>query len=444
MKNIQRFSTLFLLGLLLLAGASAAQTADLSRYVALGDSLGAGFMSGGLVDAVQAHSYPVLIYQQSHDTADGFALPTVSPPGLPPVLQLTSLSPLQIVPAAGVGQPTNALYPGLYGNLCVPGADINDILNTRTGGLHDLVLRGLGTQLELAAAQHPTFATLWVNNDALGAALSGVVIDGVTLTPAAEFEAKFRAVAQTLSGLGADLAFGTVVNPVSIPYVTTIPPILIDPTTNEPVLINGAPVPLIGPDGPLTLGQDFLLLLQAKTELAMGRGLPPQLGGTGPLSDGAVLSAAEAGAIIARVGEYNAAIRTIAGEVGAAVFDANAFVSDVAAHGLVVGGLDYSTDFITGGMFSLDGVHGTPFGYAVIANEWIKTINAHYGTDIPLVRLAPYIFGPYAGAGTGYPVTGPAHDIVSTKKAERQLRKALGIPSAAKLARIKARLAGDP
>ena len=80
-----------------------------------------------------------------------------------------------------------------------------------------------------------------------------------------------RGVVFTDPGSGAQLALATVVNPVAIPYVNTIPPILLDPETNDPIFVNGAPVPLIGPDGPLTLGQDFLLL-PATAELAFGRG----------------------------------------------------------------------------------------------------------------------------------------------------------------------------
>jgi lysophospholipase L1-like esterase len=418
--------------------AVAQGSVDFSRYVALGDSLGAGFMSGGLVDDVQAHSYPALIYQQTGGAPGGFAQPTVSPPGIPSVLQLAGLSPLRIVPGAGGGFPTNALFPAPYNNLAVPGADINDILNTRSGGLNDLILRGLGTQLELALAQQPTFATVWVNNDALGAAVSGIVLDGLTLTTAASFEANFRAVTQTLAGAGVDLALGTVVNPVTIPFVTTLPPILID-ANNQPVIINGAIVPLLGPEGPLVLGQDFVLLT-ASAELAVGRGLPPQFGGTGPLSDHVVLSAAEVATISARVEQFNAVIRAVATELGAALFDAKALLVKTATEGIVVGGIEYSHDFVTGGIFSLDGVHGTAFGYAFLANSWIGAINEAYGSEVPLVNLSPYVFGPFAGAGTGYPLVAPTPgNFVFTPKADKQMRSALSIPSRARLARVKAR-----
>ena len=75
MTDLARRARVSLALSLLLTGAAAAQptgSADFSRYVALGDSLGAGFISGGLVDEVQRHSYPSLIYQQLNGSLAGF------------------------------------------------------------------------------------------------------------------------------------------------------------------------------------------------------------------------------------------------------------------------------------------------------------------------------------------------------------------------------------
>lgn len=429
---------------LLLAGAAAAQSgsADLSRYVAIGDSLGAGFMSGGLVADVQRHSYPALIYQQANGSLSGFELPTVSPPGIPSVLQLSSLSPLIIRPAAGLGTPTNLTLPRPYSNLCVPGATVDDILNTVTdgGGLHDLILRGLGTQLQQALVQQPTFVTLWVNNDALGAAVSGVVIENVTLTSRAAFEARFRAVTGAVAASGAKMALATISDVTTIPFVTTIPPVVVNPATNQPVLIGGSVVPLIGPEGPLVPGRDFVLL-SASSELARGDGIPAALGGSGrPLTNFAVLSGAEAAVISERVREFNQIIRAVATETGSALVDINATFAQTAAEGINIGGIDYTIDFLAGGIFGLDGVHPTPLGYAVTANIWIDAINQTFGNDIPPVDLFPYVFGPFGSLGTGYPTTG---SFIFTPKAMRELEFSLGIPSRAKLARILRRRGGS-
>lgn len=427
--------------LCVLAGTAAAQStgsADFTRYVAIGDSLGAGVISGGLVEDVQRHSYPALIYQQVHGSLNGFDLPTVSRPGINPILQLVNLAPVVIRPAAGFGAPTNLTLPRPYTNLSVPGADVNDVLNTVTdnGGLHDLILRGLGTQVQQALVQQPTFVTFWVNNDALSAAVSGVVVEDVTLTSLANFEAKFRAVTGLVAGAGARMALATIPNVTTIPFVTTVPPVLVDPVTSQPIRIGGNLVPLIGPDGPLVPGRDFVLL-PATAELARGNGIPAALGGSGrPLSDFVVLSGAEVAAINARVAAFNQVIRAVANETGAALVDVNAIFAGIAAAGLEIGGIGFSADFASGGLFGLDGIHPTPLGYAVLANQWIAAINATYGAEIPPVDLYPYVFGPFASLSTGYPVA--AGGFVFTPQANRQLQVLMGTPSRARLHRLKA------
>jgi phospholipase/lecithinase/hemolysin len=49
-----------------------------------------------------------------------------------------------------------------------------------------------------------------------------------------------------------------------------------------------------------------------------------------------------------------------------------------------------TASFVTGGAFSLDGVHPTPRGYAYISNLFINAINAKYGATLRTVDLAQY------------------------------------------------------
>jgi hypothetical protein len=46
--------------------------------------------------------------------------------------------------------------------------------------------------------------------------------------------------------------------------------------------------------------------------------------------------------------------------------------------------------FVTGGTFSLDGVHPSPRGYALIANKFIEAINAKYGSNLNGVNIGNY------------------------------------------------------
>lgn len=393
-----------LLALALTGAAGSAQqtgSANFGTYVALGDSLTAGFCSGSLHQSCQAGSYPALLYRQATGNTSGFEQPRVTDPGIPAILRLASLAPLQIVNKPGLGQPANLTLPRPYNNLAVPGAKVSDLRNrvTDNGGLHDLVLRGLGTQLQQGLAQQPTFVTLWIgNNDALAAATSGIVIENVTLTSLASFEADYRAIVTAINASGARMAVANIPRVTTIPFVTTLAPVVVNPTTRQPVLVNGNPVPLLGPNGPLR-STDFVLLT-AQAELARGLGIPVALGGTGqPLSDSSVLSAEEAAAINARVDAFNNVIRTVADQVGAAFVDAAALLEQVRQGRVGVGGATYSNAFLTGGVFSYDGVHPTPFGYAYVANAFIRAINEEFGGNIQPVNLLPYVFGPDASAG---------------------------------------------
>src|SRR3954453_2986425 len=419
---------------LLATGAAFGQpstgAANFSVYVALGDSLTAGFSSGSINQTYQTNSYPALIYRQATGKTTGFEQPLVSPPGLPGILRLVSLRPLVIAPTPGTGQPINLGLQRPYNNMAVPGATLHALLtktmSTSANDPTDLILRRLGfTQLQQGLSLKPTFVTLWIgNNDVLGAATSGIVIPGVTLTPVDQFQADYTAVVTAIASTGAKMAIANIPDVTSIPFVTTIPRILVNPATNQPVLVNGQPVPLIGPNGPLQAG-DFVLLT-ASAELAQGRGIPAALGGSGlPLSDSSVLSKAEVATINDYVIAYNQIIAKAASDKGAALVDANALLRDLAANGIAVGGIHYTSAFLTGGVFSYDGVHPTAFGYAFVANHFIDAINRQFGGSIPEVDLYPFVFGPLPkSAAADQAMTG----FVFTPEARRSLLQSFGVP----------------
>lgn len=390
--RVPRFAGLLVAGALLAAAAAANAQTDFSVYAALGDSLTAGVESGSIVATHQANSFPAQIARAAGIA--GFEQPLVSEPGIPPELTLLSLSPGPvIVPKASTpGSPTNLALPRPYNNLGVPGADSFDIINTVTdgGGSHDLVLRGLGTALQQALALRPTFITVWIgNNDVLGAAVSGRAIEGETLTPVNTFRNRYQGLVDALAPTSAFIVACNIPDVTSIPFVTTIPPVVVNPATRQPVLVNGLPVPLIGPHGPLA--SNSFVTLNAASLLAEGIGIPTSVGGRGtPLPDSVILDADEVAVIQDHVAGYNQAILDTAGGAGIAILDINAVLQQLASGGHIVGGVRLTSDFLTGGIFSYDGVHPTDLGYAVVANEWIRVINEH-GGRLPSVDLTPLL-----------------------------------------------------
>jgi lysophospholipase L1-like esterase len=382
-----------LAAVLLLPGAPVLAQTSFRSYVALGDSLTAGISSGSLVEAHQANSYPALIARQAAVAA--FEQPTVSDPGIPPQLVLVRLTPVPVIApkADEPGAPTNVDLGPPYNNLGVPGATSIDLL-TRTsddGGFHDLVLRRRGTTaLEQGLSLQPSFVTLWIgNNDVLGAAVRGRAVDGVTLTPVDTFRATYDAIVQALRAAAVPVVAANLPDVTSIPFVTTIPPYVVNPATGEPVLAGGAPVPLIGPDGPLATGS--LVTLAASSLLAQGDGIPASLGGSGtPLPDEVILDANEVAVIRDHVAANNQAIAESARAAGYPLLDVNALLAELSTSGRVIGGVRLTNAFLTGGIFSYDGVHLTDLGYAVLANEWIRVINENGGALAP-VNLAGFM-----------------------------------------------------
>jgi lysophospholipase L1-like esterase len=430
---------LFALGLaaLLLAGGAVAQV-DLSRYVAVGDSLTAAYASNGFAQLYQDHSFPAILAGQFG--ISGFQQPTISNPGIPPVLELKQLMVVggQVVPViapkSGQGQPINATLPTPYNNLGIPGANTNDLLtkkgniqNIITGQInpatlmYDLILRdNTTTAVQQAIGLQGTIYTVWAgNNDVLGAALSGVAIDGVTLTPAAAFQQQYATLLGAIRQYrpSAAIVVATVPNVGVIPFTSTIAPYIFTP--------QGQKVYLLGEAGPLT--DNDRLTLPASALILQGYGIP----GTGlllpegsfnpatGLTPGVILRGAELGAIATRVAELNAIIEAVAGGVGAAVFDFSGFFDQVAAEGYTIGGVSLTLDFLTGGLISYDGVHPQNLGSAVMANEFVKTINDAFGAEVPLVNLRPYLT---AGAATTSVVAARA---IFTAEAHLQLLRTL-------------------
>ena len=402
----------------LAAALSAEAQSSITAYASVGDSLTAGYSSGALVESHQRNSYPALIARQAG--LAGFEQPWVTEPGIPAELALVQLVPTTIIApkSPALGSPRNLALARPYNNIAVPGATVVDAyLDTGRAGLPpaNFILRALGTQVQQASALRPSLITLWIgNNDVLGAAISGRAIEGVTITPRTTFRQYYTAVVEDLSRSGARIVAANLPDVTTIPFVTTIPPVVVNPTTRQPVLVNGQTVPLLGPNGPLA--SNTLVTLGASSLLAQGVGIPKELGGLGtPLPDQVLLDANEVAIIRDVTTADNNAIRDICAAKSIPVLDANAILADFAAGNRSVGGLDLDSSFLTGGIFSYDGVHPSDLGYAVLANEWIRLINSSLGISLAEVDLNPFLFRSSSSA------RGPRTGFEFTREAWEQL-----------------------
>ena len=58
--------------------------------------------------------------------------------------------------------------------------------------------------------------------------------------------------------------------------------------------------------------------------------------------------------------------------------------------GIVWDGMKLNATFISGGVFSTDGVHLDPRGCSLAANYFIDAINAKYGSTVPYANVTEY------------------------------------------------------
>ena len=438
-KNIFR-SVSLTVSLALLAAVPAAAQGTFHKFVTVGDSLIAGEESGCVVERFQGRSWVRLAATSL--LQDDYQQPLIQ--------ELAATNPLTSYPCVGatfngtsvvisfvsmVGPNLNATLPRPYDNLGFNGsptiADFVDLTVTVPGS-SDLdniaakVLRNFAggpfygmSAVDQANMLAPDLVAFWGgNNDALNAMGAGVAILGVTLTPVPAFAASFDEVMAGLATAGRTLVVFNVPDVSSIPYATTIPPIAVNPATRLPVVIDGHFVPLLGPgdaafpcvavapDTGCPLPPGSLVTLPASSLLGQGIGVPRSLGGTGlplphgsftppaTLDVGVVLYPDDVALIREATDGYNGAIASAVSTYGAIPIDANALLKQLQAEGYEIGGIKLTTTYVTGGLFSYDGVHPSAIGYGVIADAFIRTLNAAAGTSYPRPNFSEILFTP--------------------------------------------------
>lgn len=118
---------------------------------------------------------------------------------------------------------------------------------------------------------------------------------------------------------------------------------------------------------------------------------------TYPLEDQYVLIKAEQDEVATATTAYNQTIKAIADANNLAFVDANALLDQLASTGISYDGGLITSEFATGGAFSLDGIHLTPRGYAFIANEIILAVEQKYDAELPAINIGQYNGGPAIG-----------------------------------------------
>ncbi len=455
-KNATSRAFAALIGLTLVtAPALVAQDMPFHKYVALGDSITASFQGLCLVQRHQVRSYPNVIAAQLGIT--DFQQPIFVEKALSTDPTKNKCLGFVVVGSSiGVGAvsdqigptPTTLALPRPYDNLAIVGAasfDLVDLKSADPAGntankFAFAVLRNNfpgsplnGTSaVDQANLLQPDLVTLFIGaDDVLGALLDAILVDGVNTTPVAFFQAKYAQVVNGLVATGRTLVILNIPSLNVLPFATTLPTVVLDPSTNQPALDpDGNPIPLLGPGNaaypcpggaaacPLpagtlvTLGaQSPQAILGGKSLLQLGFGIPcvgpfaalPRCGFPLPdgtfippstISPGVLLYPNESAFIEQRIQDLNALIASIGGGAGAILVDAYALLNQIKAQGYSLGGVTMTTTFGTGGLFSADGFHPSSITHSIIADVIIQAINAAKGTSIPRPDFSSVLFTP--------------------------------------------------
>lgn len=485
--------------------------ADFSKYVAIGNSITAGYTDGALYNNGQESAFPNLLaaklkiaVENDGGSFDSFDQPdinsengfnTVVPNPDPQTGNILGRFVLDTsipgpVPTQGEQITAFSGDKTALNNFGVPGIVVGQLLTPALGGpnseqnpaFNPFYQRfasnpGNSTILEDAIATQPSFFSLWIGtNDVLGYALSGASNPSI-LTSESDFQNQYNATVNSLmSNTEANGVAANIPPILALPIFQAVPynAISLDQTTadqlnqafagfhaaldaivanmghdpddadrrrvsysagNNPILVIDEELEDLGPkfdqleaSGAISaqeraalvpyeqsrpLVQDELVLLQAGSLLGTEAdgdsensqntsiGVVIPLGfnlATGALNgDQYYLSVPEQGAIQSRLLAFNTTIATAvaANSDRLALYNTNdpegayfdLFGLDGSDLGITIDGVTLQPDFSPNGVFSTDGVHPNPRGNAILANEFIKVIEAKFGSDIPEVDV---------------------------------------------------------
>ncbi|MFI5149275.1 MAG: SGNH/GDSL hydrolase family protein [Bacteroidia bacterium] len=402
-----------------------------TTYVAIGNSITSGYADNALYYDGQKVSYPFLISEQLKLVGGGdFSQPLMSAgsPGigsagnsrfvlghLTDCLGVSNLMPVPFASSGDAAALSMNIYntQGPFNNMGVPGAKSFHVLapgyGHASGGnpfFYRMASNPATTSIIAdALAQNPTFFSVFIgNNDVLAYAMNGGASDSIT-SPSL-FSSCINNIVNALSANGAKGVIGNIPDIINLPYFTTIPWNGLTLRQGQADTLN-ADMPN-GTGGSLynfQAGNNAFVIADPSVPFLFKRQILPgeyillntpldsikchYLGTLIPIPNCHVLTRAEVANIEAAISNFNMTIQAAATSKGLAFVDVNTFMNKT-NKGIVYDGMALNTAFVSGGAFSLDGIHLNPIGNALLANEFLKSMNATFGSTLPLVDATRY------------------------------------------------------
>ena len=367
-----------------------------ARYVSMGNSIAAGFESGGINDSVQVHSFPNLLARQMHTQ---FTIPLLNRPGCPPPL-------VNIFTRTVVGPPlppalpcalrkTPAVTAPFLNNVAVPGAAVEDLLSNLSGSsnpnvLTTILLGGL-SQTQAMLRANPTFVTVEIgSNDVVGAATDTANGgDPAKVTAPAVFAARYDSILDaidTTPAAGKGVLIGAL-DPAGAPFFS-YGHIYLGAKLSGALPTNFIVTPSCAPQALGGVGDTTLVPFIYGFGL-IGAALADP-GGTYILDclDDHNITSGELANLHAAVAGYNSHIASEATARGYAFVDPNVLIAALRADTTQVAVFPHpppdprAVTAPFGLALSRDGIHPSAASHKAFANALVQAINAKYATDL--------------------------------------------------------------
>jgi lysophospholipase L1-like esterase len=370
-------------------------------YVAIGNSLTAGWQSGGINDSTQQQAYPRLLAFQMGTPYKYASLVT---PGCPPPVknfqtQARFSTDTTTTTATTCRLRSPASVTDVLNNVGVPDARVLDPISPSTVASNALTTFILGgkTQVQRALDARPTFVTVWIGaNNVLQAAYTGIltptpgVSNGIVGTQA-EFQASYdtmiKQLLDSMPGLKGVL--------IGVPDASAIPLMSSGALIAASPQIQGAMAVIAGQPvavDPNCVGSAALVTTPLLLNLIKAGAHPPIItcqpspaDPTNTVGNLFILDAAERAQLSAFVAGLNAYIKSKADAIGFGFWDPNPTLTGIRNSPASLPFPNFQPTGTFGTAFSLDGVHPSAEGQKLIANSLITVINQKYGTSLKAI-----------------------------------------------------------
>jgi len=364
-------------------------------YVAMGNSITAGYQSGGIVDSTQRESYAAVI---AHQAGTRYAYPSLLFPGCPPpIVNFQTQARLNNGTSTTCNLRTASSVTAVLNNVAVPGAITLDPTSVSTPASNPLTTFILGgkTQAQRALDALPTFVSIEIgNNDVLSAAEHGTVVPEASIgspgvTPVDTVVAQYARMVSVLTTARPTLK-GLLVGVFDVTALPSLFPaesLYSNPEFQaEFTAAAGGSVSYepncVGSHALIAIGiMQFWEEAGIPAVVSCQAGVPAE-----PYGDFFVLDSTKLRIIGAAVTGYNAYISAKADSLGWAYVDPNVALGALKSSGAIPALPNFlSATQPFGPYITLDGIHPSALAHQILANLLIGGINAKYGVAIDTV-----------------------------------------------------------